>query len=703
MAARYWVGGTGNWSDATNHWSDASGGAPGAGFLPTSADDVFIDSNSFTVDNTRITINTVCNCRNIDTTDVSFSGQTYLALGGTLNIYGSIYNKDDSFLFTVYGGQYYYLLSTTLCYIDLNGGIIQRPYINGVGGEFTLLSDLLMTNLIVSNGTLDANGYSIYGITITLSGGAFYLRAGVLEVDSWNISGTAVFYCGTSSVTITSQYLGITTTFYNLTFFPGIPNGGIRVMFYTCNIAASLTITNLLTLKGLDGNLKRAFIRKTENYLTTPIVLTAENVYAENISLFMIRGAGNADWDLSAITGGAGNAGFNQGIVFTAPQPQYYKYISGDCFYSNTAHWFLATDGGGGAGRMPLPQDEVVFDENSFSSPITMRWDSVYLGLKVNMSSVDVSVTITFYNPDFPAMQMWCFGDFILGSNVSITVNNHTLNIWASANVSISLFGAALQTLYVFNRGITCLLLSNGIVRGAFTTHCSFDLNSYYWTVGSWQIETQTYTVIWLRAGTVEFTSGGMSYSGGLTINVGTSLLYFNPTGTSDIRVFTYYNSFYNVIFGGSHTGNFRIGTGQGSVYPSANYWYFNNITINAGRKLQIGTQQNISVKSFTAVGTQANPITITTFSVSGVFANHKLRNELLSDIVVQYCIISYSNVIGTLKIKSFLGKTWASMSKAAGIAKASIKKIMGIYVNSAWIANSSTDSGNNSGWNFNP
>ena len=44
----YWVGGTGNWSDATNHWATSSGGSPGAGNLPTSADNVFFDSLSGT-------------------------------------------------------------------------------------------------------------------------------------------------------------------------------------------------------------------------------------------------------------------------------------------------------------------------------------------------------------------------------------------------------------------------------------------------------------------------------------------------------------------------------------------------------------------------------------------------------------------------------------------------------------------------------
>jgi hypothetical protein len=44
-ANRYWVGGTGNWSDATNHWSATSGGSPGA-TKPTTNDVITVDASS---------------------------------------------------------------------------------------------------------------------------------------------------------------------------------------------------------------------------------------------------------------------------------------------------------------------------------------------------------------------------------------------------------------------------------------------------------------------------------------------------------------------------------------------------------------------------------------------------------------------------------------------------------------------------------
>src|SRR5437867_2641894 len=45
-AERYWVGGTGNWSDNTNHWAASSNGSPGAS-TPSASDNCNFDGSSF--------------------------------------------------------------------------------------------------------------------------------------------------------------------------------------------------------------------------------------------------------------------------------------------------------------------------------------------------------------------------------------------------------------------------------------------------------------------------------------------------------------------------------------------------------------------------------------------------------------------------------------------------------------------------------
>lgn len=80
MAARYWVGGAGNWSSTTK-WSATSGGASGAS-VPTSVDDVIFDANSggkFTA-----TVDTAQTVNSITITPSSGAGVLQIALSATL-------------------------------------------------------------------------------------------------------------------------------------------------------------------------------------------------------------------------------------------------------------------------------------------------------------------------------------------------------------------------------------------------------------------------------------------------------------------------------------------------------------------------------------------------------------------------------------------------------------------------------------------
>lgn len=85
MATYYWVGGNGTWDNVTTtNWSLTSGGAGGAG-VPTSADDVVVDSSSGSLGNT-ITIFTGAEAKSLTYTGgvMDFSG-----VGSGLLLYGS--------------------------------------------------------------------------------------------------------------------------------------------------------------------------------------------------------------------------------------------------------------------------------------------------------------------------------------------------------------------------------------------------------------------------------------------------------------------------------------------------------------------------------------------------------------------------------------------------------------------------------------
>ena len=101
MADRYWVGGSGNWSDNTNHWATTSGGAPGAS-KPASGDTVYIDDNSPNGSDFTITVDEItaalayftenCNAYNCtiavgdNTLDVSTYPGTFTMFYGNLTV-----------------------------------------------------------------------------------------------------------------------------------------------------------------------------------------------------------------------------------------------------------------------------------------------------------------------------------------------------------------------------------------------------------------------------------------------------------------------------------------------------------------------------------------------------------------------------------------------------------------------------------------
>ena len=85
----YWVGGNGNWSDIT-HWMTTSGGTAQHNDLPTAADNVFFDANSFTAPNQSITIDLPnVFCRDLDFTAVTNNPALAGQAEYILNISGS--------------------------------------------------------------------------------------------------------------------------------------------------------------------------------------------------------------------------------------------------------------------------------------------------------------------------------------------------------------------------------------------------------------------------------------------------------------------------------------------------------------------------------------------------------------------------------------------------------------------------------------
>jgi len=160
----YWVGGSGNWDDV-NQWAATSGGTGGY-CLPTQADNVYFDNNSFSMAGQAVNINVAdAECKDMDWSTAAFSPAfTASSPSNNLKIYGSltlIQNMNFAFIGNVYfEGQTpspsYYITSSGK---NFNNAV----YFNGVGGIWTLQDAFSVSHndLYLNNGTLNTDNKSL--------------------------------------------------------------------------------------------------------------------------------------------------------------------------------------------------------------------------------------------------------------------------------------------------------------------------------------------------------------------------------------------------------------------------------------------------------------------------------------------------------------------------------------------------------------
>ena len=217
-ANKYWIGGTGNWSDA-NHWSASSGGASCA-CVPTATDNVYFDVNSFTANGESLTIDATASCNNMDWTGIAYSN--ILAGSSDLHIYGSL-TLVSAITVSNYSGNLYFQSANAGNTITSAGrSFTDALTINFNGGGNWTLADAFAANNVVNltNGTLTTNNNNFTCGSFSSTGSS--VRSLILGTStvtitgsggSWNVSGTNFnLNAGTSLLkfTVTNSYAYLT-------------------------------------------------------------------------------------------------------------------------------------------------------------------------------------------------------------------------------------------------------------------------------------------------------------------------------------------------------------------------------------------------------------------------------------------------------------------------------------------------------------
>ena len=445
MADRYWRGGSGTWNNAnTTNWSATSGGAGGAS-IPTSADNVFFDANS----TGTCTIAGTVPCANLNFT--GFTGT--LAQTGTtvIQVYGNL-TLVAGMTYSPGGAAYIEMMATTTGKTINTGTKNTNIRFNGIGGEWILQADAGVSTLWdLRAGTLNTNGFTF---TIAGASSQFLSTNGtdtkVLNLGSSTIAmgnQTATFDLTGSNLTVNGSGASITSTATSVTqnirlggnsflsFSSATLTTGTIVItgnntFGTLDMSAAAsvstgsyvlggnqTVTGTFTLSGGGTDTQRILL--TSDVPGTQRTITAATVSAARCIIQDVIGAGAGNWNLSAITGGSGDAGNNSGIIFTPAANQY--WVGSATTWTTTSRWASASGGTGGTGRVPLPQDTAIFDANSFgANGGTLTMSVGYVG-NIDMSAIVNTVTV---NRSTNLMRF--FGDMIYSNNVTHSGGNTT-------------------------------------------------------------------------------------------------------------------------------------------------------------------------------------------------------------------------------------------------------------------------------------
>jgi hypothetical protein len=181
---RYWVGGTGNWSDDTNHWATSSGGSPGAGNLPTSSDNVFINPSSGFGAGGTITLDEDGFVKNF----VSNSGHTFTinVPSKVLTFYGSVTFESGITISQGSASEFDFFTTTTGNKITMNGMNTAGVFYFGGTGSWELQDNLVLLNQFYQeNGTFDANDKNITAGSFDFVANAGLIPTVIMGSGTW--------------------------------------------------------------------------------------------------------------------------------------------------------------------------------------------------------------------------------------------------------------------------------------------------------------------------------------------------------------------------------------------------------------------------------------------------------------------------------------------------------------------------------------
>ena len=667
-ANRYWVGGSGNWSDGGNHWSLTSGGTPGQ-TPPGITDNIYFNSSSSSIGyNINVDIDCYAN-------DLIFSSPPsgVITLGGiySLYIYGGLSLCSGMDLSTFYGNLFFRSTSNkTISFLN-NSLSSSDLFFEGVSGYWTLQDDLDIGtgNINLTNGTLNTNNFNVTcgsfysyntssrtlilgSSTVTLTDIFSYWA---FNSDPSDITTGLTFNAGTSTIRVATSgndggttpssinFFGGGKTFYNLevdrdAFIFGTntfnnltktnSSNELKDVFLTYS---NLTVNGTLTLSGHSTQNRLWLVPYTlyTNGGIQTVSISASNVVASYVDIYGITALGTANWDLSSIPGGSGDCSSNTNITFTSPVDQHWLNPNGG-YWSDIANW---------TSRVPLPQDNVFLD-CAFGTNKTVAVNMSRYGNDIDWTGATWTSSLTWDGYD--SSYAYIFGSLKIPPGLSFSGTLSTIEFRGSRDGVLIINEPSLPTVIInIAKRTGTLSLGNNITFNG----SSIQIYNGILSAGNYSINTSkvsgysTESILKLGSATHNIQSLSIVSSGG--IQTETSTLRYANTSNSNITIGlpNFSMTYHNILLDrGSSTGNITF----------INSNSFNEIRDNGTESHSLifthGTTQTVG--SFVVNGSSGKEVVLNS-DTTGTFSLVKSGSNIVSCdyLNIQHSIATPSNI----------------------------------------------------------
>lgn len=345
---RYWVGGTGDYSD-TAHWAASSNGAGGVS-VPLPQDTVIFDANSLSANDSVITLDYVHFGASVNlsalTKTLAFVFQDYHVF-----LYG---NFTSSNLVSWTSESLYPMLRITGggSNINLRFNTVNFPasiLLSNGGGTVTLLDSVSIsgtTSIYDADFDLNGNSFTTEEITLWLYSGSIcklHMGEGSLTTRRFSANSGATIYWETATIFLINENAGVAETLFllcanvgtpyqvvisskNLQWYGGMNtiqrlvfNSGARVLIDQ----QTISITNALTINGLDADLVTLSAYPASYFYfsaASGVVVTSEYVDLTNC-----RSTGGALFKTKNSVDNGGNTGW---IFYTVLQKIFLEAVT---------------------------------------------------------------------------------------------------------------------------------------------------------------------------------------------------------------------------------------------------------------------------------------------------------------------------------------------------------------------------------------